>query len=259
MLSRLRLLLRYIWHGRTIYHIHSPFVYNFVKYVLRSNRHYYAFNHIKQITSQLKRSKQTITMNDLGAGSQTGTAKIRTLANLTRNTAIPAKYGRLLFRIINEYELKHVLELGTGTGVSALYMAAANQTGRIMSLEGNEHLAAVSRNTFKQAGYAIELVIGPFDKMLPQVLKNIETVDLAFLDGNHKREATLRYFEAILPHLHDGSVVVLDDINWSVEMMDTWHILKQHPKVKLSVDLYRMGLLFFNKDFREPQHIVLYY
>lgn len=260
MWNRLRWLIKYLWDGKTRYLIHSPFIYNLIKHLIVDKRHYYAFDDIAAAVKQLKNNTTQVPINQLGAGSQVHRASQQTISSLVRNTGIPAKYGRLLFRLINHYQLKNIVELGTGTGVSTLYMAAACKQGKLISLEGNTPLAQVAQNQLDALGYKHATVVsGPFDETLQTALQSLGKVDLAFLDGNHQKEPTLQYFNQLLPHLQNHSVVVLDDINWSAEMTDTWETLKQHPQVHLSINLYRMGILFMNNDFRQPQHIALYY
>lgn len=39
-------------------------------------------------------------------------------------------------------------------------------------------------------------------------------VDLAYIDGDHEKVATIRYFERIKPHLNPDAVVIFGDISW---------------------------------------------
>jgi len=82
-------------------------------------------------------------------------------------------------------------------------------------------------------------------------------VDLAYLDGNHSYDATVEYFNKLLPYLNEKSVIILDDIYWSDEMLDAWKKLQQHPTVTYSIDIYSSGFLFFSKEMKEKQHFTL--
>src|SRR5690606_17020814 len=46
--------------------------------------------------------------------------------------------------------------------------------------------------------------------------------DLLYIDGNHQKEATLSYFEKLLPTVHNDSVMIFDDIHWSRDMEEAW-------------------------------------
>ena len=73
------------------------------------------------------------------------------------------------------------------------------------------------------------------------------TVDFAFLDGNHRYEATAAYFRQLLPFTHEHSVLVFDDIHWSSEMRSAWEVIRQDPAVTISIDLYQFGIVFFRQ------------
>jgi predicted O-methyltransferase YrrM len=82
-------------------------------------------------------------------------------------------------------------------------------------------------------------------------------IDMAYIDGNHRLEPTLRYFNQMYPNLHADSVVVFDDIHWSAEMEDAWAAIKKDERVTLTIDLFFIGLAFFKKDFKVKQHFTI--
>ena len=79
-------------------------------------------------------------------------------------------------------------------------------------------------------------------------LQEIGRLDYLFVDGNHRKEPTLRYFEECLKRAHEKSVFVFDDIHWSKEMELAWEEIKKHPQVTLSLDLFFFGVVFFRKE-----------
>jgi predicted O-methyltransferase YrrM len=137
----------------------------------------------------------------------------------------------------------------------------ANPTvSNLISLEGNPALAEIARKQVQQLGlHHTEIINGDFDSTLSTALGKLGSVDLAFIDGNHQKEPTLRYYEQILPYTHNDTVLIFDDIYWSPEMQEAWQEIIARPEVTLSLDFYRMGMVFFRKEIRQPQHIRLYY
>ena len=59
-----------------------------------------------------------------------------------------------------------------------------------------------------------------------------------------------------LESIHNNSIFIFDDINWSIEMQETWAIIKEHPKVTVSIDTYFWGIVFFRKE-QEKQHFII--
>ncbi|MDR9458281.1 MAG: class I SAM-dependent methyltransferase [Salegentibacter sp.] len=78
--------------------------------------------------------------------------------------------------------------------------------------------------------------------------KQQTSFDLIYFDGHHTKEATLKYFELLLPTAHNDSVFVFDDIHWSRGMEEAWDIIKKHPEVRVSIDTFHLGLIFFRKE-----------
>lgn len=80
--------------------------------------------------------------------------------------------------------------------------------------------------------------------------------DLIYFDGNHQRTATLKYFDWALNHIHNETVFIFDDIHWSKEMELAWEEIKLHPKVKITIDTYQWGFVFFRKE-QEKEHFTI--
>ena len=120
-------------------------------------------------------------------------------------------------------------------------------------------IADEARKIFNQLNRTnINLIQGTFEEKFLSTLTEIKQVDFLYLDGNHRLKPTLEYFITCLPFLHENSIVVLDDIYWSSEMKQAWTEIKTHPSVTLSIDLFRIGILFFRKD-RHKAHFRLYF
>ena len=77
-------------------------------------------------------------------------------------------------------------------------------------------------------------------------MENIPAVDFALIDANHTYQGTIRTFNTLLQKVHSGSIIAIGDIHWSREMHLAWDEIKAHPKVKLSMDFYEAGILFFD-------------
>jgi hypothetical protein len=64
------------------------------------------------------------------------------------------------------------------------------------------------------------------------------------------------YFGQILNALHDGSIVIVDDIHLSKEMENAWAWVRDQERVSVTIDLYRCGIVFFT-PLLDKQHVVL--
>ena len=129
----------------------------------------------------------------------------------------------------------------------------AKPESSIVTVEGCKNTAAVAKkylDAFKLDN--IKIVPGNFDDILPELLKEA-AFDLILFDGNHREEATIRYFELCLKYAQNDSVFIFDDIYWSKGMQKAWQYICRHPEARVSIDTYRWGLVFFRKE-QEKEH-----
>jgi len=238
--------------------VHSPFVYDFIVHVLNDRRSFYAYSKIEDLRNRLLLDERILEVQDFGAGSVTGQTKNRSVAAITRSAAKSKKLAQLLFRIVNYYQPQTIVELGTSLGISAAYMAMGNIAAKLVSLEGAAAVAEVAKENFSSLHITgIETVIGNFDNTLSLALDKLDGIDMAFVDGNHRAAPTLRYFEWLLQKARRPAILVFDDIHWSADMEAAWDSIKKHPDVFLTVDLFFLGLVFLNDDFKVKQNFVI--
>ena len=238
--------------------IHSPFVFDFIKNVLRDKNKYAYYPIIEKGRQQLLKQKGEIEVEDFGAGSAIIKTNKRVVADMARSSLKPAKYAQLLFRIVKYYKPETILELGTSFGITTSYLAAGNAKAKVYTIEGSPAIAAIAGKTFNRAGLKnIELTEGDFHKELPILLKKLNNIDLAFIDGNHLKDPTLDYFQQLLNHSTVSTILIFDDIHWSAGMEEAWAIIMQHPAVTFSIDLFFIGIVFLNPDFNHKQQFTI--
>jgi predicted O-methyltransferase YrrM len=260
MFTRWQLLQRYLsyyfnasngkGHG-----MHSPFVFSFITKVLNDKTAYPEYHKVESLRRQLLADHSMVEVSDMGAGSVTGQTSRRIISSIAKNAAKPKKFGQLLFRMVKYYQPKQVLELGTSLGITSSYLAFANPAAQVNTMEGAPEIANKAQANFRSLGLSnISLTEGNFDRALFPLLNTLPGIDLAFIDGNHRQEPTERYFRQLLPHIHNDSILIFDDIHWSHEMEAAWDDIKGDPAVRCSIDLFFIGIVFFRREFQEKQH-----
>jgi predicted O-methyltransferase YrrM len=238
--------------------IHSPFVYDFITNVLNDDRHFYAYDTIEQMRQNVLRNSEVLTIEDYGAGSMVSKSNQRKVRDIARSALKPKKFAQLIFRMVNYYGAKTIVELGTSLGITASYLASGNLNSTVYTFEGAPEVAAVARHNFNGLTLKnIHLIEGNFDDMLLPQLNKIDVVDFAFVDGNHREGPTIRYFEQLLEKANESSIFILDDIHWSKGMEEAWEYIKQSSRVKLTIDLFFIGIVFFRKEQKVPQHLTI--
>lgn len=162
------------------------------------------------------------------------------------SASAPPDQGRLLFHLVHAFSPATVLEMGTNLGISAAYIGLGLRYGggRLITIEGSGVRLALARRFLEELSVErVDLVEGYFDDVLPSLLDDLGQIDLAFVDGNHQLQPTLSYFEQLRSHIPPGGLVVLDDIRWSVDMLEAWNRIITSSGVATTVDLGRTGLV----------------
>lgn len=251
-MQKLNYILKYIQYlrsGKNKYDIHPPFLYRFITEVFEDKTNYPEYKIIETLKKELLRVDQTIEVLDLGAGSSVDNKKSRSIKDITKYSSKPKKLGRLLFRISRDLKPSYIIELGTSMGLSSGYMALGNKYSRLTTIEGCPNIASRAALNFANMGIPnINLVVGDFDDTLKDCLSSIPQVDLVYIDGNHREEPTINYFEQCLLKTVNTSCMIFDDIHWSEGMENAWKYICDHESVTLSLDLFFMGIVFFQKE-----------
>jgi predicted O-methyltransferase YrrM len=238
--------------------MHSPFIFQFILNVLNNKSNFIPPPEVETMRQQLLRDSRQLQIEDLGAGSRVNANKTRTVRQLARTAVKSFEYSQLLYRLVSYYQPKNIVELGTSLGITTAYMARANPASKITTIEGSLEVAAVANETLAQLGVNnVEQLIGNFDDELPVLLEALPYIDMAYIDGNHRYEPTLRYFYQFLEKHHNDTIMIFDDIHWSTEMEKAWEEIKQHEAVHCTVDIFFLGFVFFRSEFKEKQHFTV--
>ena len=264
--NRIRLSIKYFAYfifssNRKGHGIHSPFVFDFIIHVLRGKlSDAIKFGEIEKFRNSLIGSTGFITVEDLGAGSFLTSKTNRSISSIARYSLKSKKYARLLYRIVSYYKPDSIIELGTSFGITTQYLAIANPTASITTIEGSPAIAQIAQKGFEQNNFQhIQLVQGNFNAVLENVLFGMTGVKFFYVDGNHQYEPTLNYFNTIMKISGKDDILVFDDIHWSKDMEHAWNYIKQDQRVKYTIDLFFIGLVFLKTDFLEKQDFVVYF
>jgi predicted O-methyltransferase YrrM len=265
--------------------IHSPFVYDFVCSVLNDRGPYPAWASIEELRGRLLRDHRLLAIEDMGAGSayveggangeassanagdaatggagvpdQRSGVRMRKISDIARRAAKPRRLGQLLFRIAHHYRPATVLELGTSLGLSTAYLATGAPAARVISIEGSGEIIETAAKNLRSLGLKPELIQGNFDVLLDPLLSRIGPTGLAFVDGNHRYEPTLRYFHTLMAHVSAPAVLIFDDIHWSADMERAWAAIRVDPRVYMTIDLFFIGLVFLRDEFKVKQDFTI--
>lgn len=236
--------------------VHSPFVFNLITKVIEERCPYYSFYDIELIRKQLLFRDNRITYPDR---RQKGRLRSRTIGQIVEREAIKPKHGALLFRLANYFKSRHILQFGPSMGLSTLYLTSYSPDVRCIALEAVPEFASIARIAFdKAARRPVDLRVGGYKELLPEALKEMPQLDFVFFNTLYEQQNNHWLFEECLKHVHSDTVFVFEGIKASRKMRDFWQEICRHPEVTVTIDLYSMGIVFFNKRLHKRDYIVYF-
>ncbi len=184
-----------------------------------------------------------------------------TIGYLARRDSVPCRWGALLHGLAFHSQAQRVVELGAGFGISGMYLARALldvypvRTCMLVTIEQEARFARITEGTFYQLGYDdfVDVMQGHFADRLADALDRTAPVNLAFLDGHHDENDTLRDLSQVKARSRTGTILVLSNIHASPGMARAWRTIKDMPRIAATVDLWRWGIVIVGSG--PPLHL----
>ena len=209
---------------------------------------------IQNYIHSLKADKTQLKVTDLGAGSKKTNSNVRTVSSIVKNASISPKFGRLLHLLIKEFNCRTTIEFGTSLGIGTSYLAL-DKSVKVLTIEGCPNISGFTQNKL-QALTNVKFYVGEFSSKLNEVFSHSDVPDLVYIDGNHTYQATVDYFKYCLKNASPKAILVFDDIHWSNGMEKAWKEVIESRDVSVSIDLFRMGIVFLDQELEKENVIV---
>lgn len=227
------------------YNAHSPFLFELFNQVFNKPLNVADSKDFSAYRNEQRKDPQTILFEEHGAGNNQG--QKLSVAQIARQSAISKKEARIIIHLCKHLKPKTILELGTSTGVSTHALSIGAPEAKITTVEGCGELAQHIRSKTKDEN--IEIIASTFEAFFDRLQQAPQRWDLIYIDGNHSYEATTNYFQLLKKyHIHANTCIIFDDIYWSEGMVRAWNAIVEDPDNTLTIDLFSLGLVFFNKD-----------
>lgn len=260
MLFQIKSYLKFLWHSKNEHAVHSPFVFTLITKCFYDKKSKPEYAVLESYRNSLLENKNSIEVTDFGAGSKVFKSNKREVSKIAKTAGISPKRAELLFRIVNYFQPESILEIGTSLALATSALSLGNSKAKITTLEGCPNTMAIAKNQLQKINRNnVEFVVTEFSSYLEKWNSSLNTAtehynlntehfSLIYFDGNHQKQATLDYFQLLLPTITNETVWVFDDIHWSPEMEVAWETIKKHPKVTVTIDTFQWGLVFFRRE-----------
>jgi predicted O-methyltransferase YrrM len=253
LVQRIESFIRFWFSAKPWYTVHSPYIFGLVKHIKKTPFDRQRYRPIENLRRSLKHNNTVLHFPDFG---DSGKLKQRTVSNIAKQSAKNPIQCKVLSQIITYLNPSVGVELGTSLGISYAYLATASPNTTLITIEGAPQIAEQASTNLSELGLFGHIKVGQFDTILPEVLKELEVIDFAYVDGNHQEQQTINYFNQLVERLSANGCIIFDDIYWSEGMTNAWTKIQQDSRVSLSVDFYHFGLIFIRPGV-EKQHFKL--
>lgn len=193
--------------------IHSPFVFNFITKVIEEKTQYHAYEDVRNYLSHFP---------DISFREN--------------------KTHRLLLKVVNYFNIKKIVELGSGTGINTLYMTVTASDIECLSVE-------LSPEKYNKA----QMLYNEWNRNILQSKEQFplisEKKDCIFVDLKNYKVPHNELIVYLISLVHKDSVIIIDGIRTNRKLQTLWRMLVQHDETIVSLDLFHIGILFFDKKY----------
>jgi predicted O-methyltransferase YrrM len=261
MLFQIKAYLKFLWNSKNEHGVHSPFVFSLLTKCFYDKKSKPEYAILKSYRKSLLQNKNFIEVTDFGAGSKVFKSNRRQISKIASTAGISPKRAELLFLVTHYFQPATILEIGTSLGLATSALALGNVNANVITLEGCPQTANQCQLQLQKFNFNnVDSVITEFESYFQDIKLRLKTetenFDLIYFDGNHSKKATLAYFDLLLPTIDNDSVWIFDDIHWSPEMEEAWEIIKNHPKVTVTIDTFQWGFVFFRYEQKKEDFII---
>ena len=191
--------------------VHSPFAFNLILDTIHTPHSFYIYEENRQKIDK---------------------------AGLTKQADI--KYAELIFRLINRFNAKDILEIGAGLGVNSLYISSHSRQTTVVCVEQNKEKTKIAQSLLANKS---ENII--FTNVLPNKENSFDAIIWDLMEYPLRQE---EIFDTIYNSIRDDGFIVVNHINKGVQNKNTWQEILKMDTITMSFDLKSIGIGFFKSS-----------
>jgi hypothetical protein len=209
------------------YGVHSPFVFDLITNVIEENAEYYSYPVLQAVREHIEYEDGRQTCSETGL----------TVKQALERYCMRPKEQRLLLRMANRFKARRIYAEGSDFALTPLYLTAYSPEARCQVYEPNKYVAQIAKKyaaRYAKADSSVEIT--------EEASITFPKLDLAVCGYTGARFELTRY-ERLLPYFYERSILIISGINRS---RGAWRELSKRPEVSVTIDLERLGIVFFD-------------
>lgn len=152
------------------------------------------------------------------------------------------KYDRLSFRLINYFEAKKILEIGTNNGINTLFLTAPDSSISCTVIEQSREKAEKAEMLYKNWDRNITLIT---DEMLPDANEKLDCIYIDLNNHNALPNNIIAYLKKIS---HEKTFIVVKGIRTNRKCKTLWRDISMMEDRTAMLDFFNLGIVFFRKE-----------
>ena len=92
-----------------------------------------------------------------------------------------------------------------------------------------------------------------------ELIESDESIDFAYIGEGQDKANMLQSASSLIDKMHSNSLVILHGIHDDADMETVWNALKKHSNIRLTIDLFAIGILFCRKEQKEKEYFIIRY
>ena len=225
--------------------IHSPFLFRLITQVMENRGHFSAYPLLNAMEENVR---NTLRILDMESYHQEGLAEFGLNFNdIKKLHLLPVRFDRLLFRLVNDCTPKDIAFYGSTFGVTLLALALADRRIMLKAQVENDHYRSFCRRLAE---------VYEVDNIQLAVTGSVVASDFIVVQNPLDPSYCDHILEQILNEPTYTGVVVLCGIHTSAKMEAVWIRYKIDPVVRISLDLFEMGIFICKKGLQKEDFVV---
>ena len=209
------------------YGVHSPFVYTLITRVIEEDAAYYAYDKIEEKRETVKTA----------------------LTGKQRHTLMPLKTAKLLFRIINKFKPRSILECGTSYGISTTAIILAAPEAQIKTVEADDR-----RRTYLPQHANIEIHGSGYIEEISASYQNTNPPEFIYIREQDSAEEYEKIFTSIEHCISDNTITMGEGMHKTEEIYRLFNKMAKHEKIKVFMDMYDTALFIASPKLNKERY-----
>jgi len=239
--------LEYLIHARHRkgHGIHSPFLFRLITVVIENRGYFSAYALLKDAQENVRNMLRILDMESYQQLYQPSSGfKSRFIKKMH---LLPARFDRLLFRLVNDFRPGNISYYGSGFGVTLLALALADRRITLEAQVENDHYRSFCIRLAEV--YEVENIhVSGFGKVLAS--------DFIVVQNPQDPDSCNAILAQILDQPDYEGVVVLCGIHVSEKMENVWTSHKRNLSVRISLDLFEIGIFICKKGLQKEDFVM---